>query len=142
MSLFEKIKSDRIQAMKNKNTVEKNVLSYIIGQLTNIEKQGDVITDTVVIKELKKLVQSNISTESDELIGENVYLERYIPKVLSETELVNLVNPKLDLIDKSKLQFNLIGVILKELDKEYPGQINGKIASKVIRLGIVQRRDD
>ena len=57
--MFEKIQNDYIQAMKNKETLKKSALNYLIAQIKNkkIELQRDP-NDEEIISVIKKEVKS------------------------------------------------------------------------------------
>lgn len=85
MTLKEKILKDRMNAMKEGNTNKKNVLSALIGELDRTTKDP---SDAQVVNQVKKLIESNVECKNTE---ENQYLECYLPSMLSETELTDII---------------------------------------------------
>ena len=93
MTLKEKINKDYIEAFKAKNTVKKNLLSVIKGEIQTIEKNSMVenLSDEEVIKILNKFAKNckeNIRLANDEKSKvELVVIESYLPKQLSSEEI-------------------------------------------------------
>ena len=97
MTLKEKISKDYIEAFKAKNTVAKNLLSVIKGEIQTLEKNTGVesLSDEDVTKILNKSVKSlkeTISSLTDvdklaEVQSELNIVETYLPKQLSVEEI-------------------------------------------------------
>ena len=93
MSLKEKIYADYMSAFKNKNTVAKNLLSVIKGEIQTIEKNTGVenLSDDEVTKILNKTVKSlketNASFPSEQTTEELFIVESYLPKQMNEEEI-------------------------------------------------------
>lgn len=91
--LKEKISADYMSAFKAKNTVAKNLLSVIKGEIQTIEKnQGiDNLSDEEVTKilnkTLKSLKETNASFPSAQTAEELFIVESYLPKQMSEDEI-------------------------------------------------------
>ena len=97
--MFEKIQNDYIQAMKNKETLKKSALNYLIAQIKNkkIELQRDP-SDEEIISIIKKEVKSlneaisflekaNKPEELQEEKEKKLILENYLPAKLNITDL-------------------------------------------------------
>ena len=95
--LKEKISADYMSAFKAKNTVAKNLLSVIKGEIQTIEKnQGiDNLSDEEVTKILNKTVKSlketNASFPSEQTAEELSIVESYLPKQMTEAEITTKV---------------------------------------------------
>lgn len=93
MSLKEKIYADYMSAFKNKNTVAKNLLSVIKGEIQTIEKNTGVtnLSDDDVVKILaktrKSLEETRSKFPSDQVTTELYIVESYLPKQMSEDEI-------------------------------------------------------
>ena len=91
--LKEKINADYMTAFKTKNTVAKNLLSVIKGEIQTIEKNTGVdnMSDEDVTKILNKTVKSlketNASFPSAQTTEELFIVESYLPKQMNETEI-------------------------------------------------------
>ena len=95
--LKEKISADYMSAFKAKNTVAKNLLSVIKGEIQTIEKnQGiDNLSNEEVTKILNKTVKSlketNASFPSEQTAEELSIVESYLPKQMTEDEIATKV---------------------------------------------------
>jgi len=54
MNIYEKIKTDKLQSLKNKDKLKKNLLTTIFSDCENFKKEKHVITDIDSVKILKK----------------------------------------------------------------------------------------
>ena len=95
--LKEKIKKDFMEAMKNRETLRKNLLSVVVSEIQTIEKnQGiDNLSDEEVTKILNKTVKSlketNASFPSEQTTEELSIVESYLPKQMTEDEITTKV---------------------------------------------------
>ena len=120
MTLKEKISKDYIEAFKAKNTVAKNLLSVIKGEIQTLEKNTGVesLSDEDVTKILNKSVKSlkeTISSLTDvdklaEVQSELNIVETYLPKQLSVEE----IQSKIDALVASGMKN--MGMIMKEFN--------------------------
>ena len=98
MSLKEKIYADYMSAFRNKNTVTKNLLSVIKGEIQTIEKNNGTenLSDDEVTKILNKTVKSlketNASFPSEQTAEELFIVESYLPKQMNEEEIKTKIN--------------------------------------------------
>ena len=138
MKLKEKISADYIQAFKEKNSVEKNLLSVIKAEITTIEKntgESD-LTDDGVIKILNKIAKSLNETIKSlapiDGMGEKIsqaavelaIIQSYLPKQMSKEEITSKVN---ELVSSGVTQ---LGAIMKEF-ATLP--VDKKIVSEVVK---------
>lgn len=131
--LIETLKTQRIQAMKDKQIVAKNLLTTLLGELEGKAKRDNTeITDEMVVQTCKKFMASNdeviaqtFSVEAaTKLKEENVILEAYLPKQLTEAQLTAIV---------SASGATNVGDAMKFLKENYSGKYCGKLASTVVR---------
>jgi len=98
MSLKEKISADYMSAFKTKNTVAKNLLSVIKGEIQTLEKNNGVenLSDAEVTKILSKTRKSLEETRSkfpsDQTTEELFIVESYLPKQMSDTQILAKIN--------------------------------------------------
>jgi uncharacterized protein YqeY len=91
--LKEKIKKDFMEAMKNRETLRKNLLSVVVSEIQTIEKNQNIdnLSDEEVTKILNKTVKSlketNASFPSVQTAEELFIVESYLPKQMSEDEI-------------------------------------------------------
>lgn len=93
MTLKERITADYMTAFKTKNTIAKNLLSVIKGEIQTIEKNTgvDSMSDDDVIKILaktkKSLDETNSKFPSEQTTTELTIVESYLPKQMSLEEI-------------------------------------------------------
>jgi len=122
--MLEKLKAEKISAMKEKNTIKKNILSTLIGDIEKENKSGKILTETEILKMIKKMIDNNITTND---IEENQYIEIYLPTMLSDEELETIISK---IISDNNLEgMKAMGMIMKNLNQNYAGQFDGKTAS-------------
>lgn len=135
MTILETIKKDQLQARKAGEKFKATVLTTLLSEIANIGKNdGNRETkDEEALKVIAKFVKGvkeNITLvgENEDLKNElNIYLE-YLPKQLTESELKN----EIDKIKKA-LDTDSIGLIMKNLNENFKGQFDGKMASILIK---------
>ena len=125
MSLITKLNEDFIVAYKAKDMVKKDFLGFLKSELTRETKTPD---DAYVVGKLKTMFKKLEESDSiSELEIET--LNTYIPQQLNEDELRGIIQ---SMVFESSIQLN-IGVIMKNLQANYAGQYDGKLASQLIR---------
>lgn len=141
--LLMQLRKDNMQAMKNKDSLKKGVLSLLIASISLAEKEnGEALSKqeelTYVQKELKQTKEALKETPADrvDLIEENnkkiELLESYLPKQMSEEEVKNAI---LSFMEKEGLEAERKnqGKIMQAILKEYQGQTDGKTVNMVLR---------
>ncbi|MHA2047744.1 MAG: GatB/YqeY domain-containing protein, partial [Candidatus Thorarchaeota archaeon] len=87
MTLMEKLKTERIQAMKDKDTVKKSILTLALGEVQSAESRQGSIEDSQIEKIIRKLIAGNeesLSYREDEtLVKENEILADFLPKQMT-----------------------------------------------------------
>jgi uncharacterized protein YqeY len=128
--LKEKIDKDFITAFKAKDSVTKNLLSVVKGEITTIEKNTgqSPLPDADVIKILSK-VSKNLKETIDQTGDESskvelAIIEAYLPKQMSKDEITSKVS---SLVNAGVVN---IGAIMKEF-ASLPA--DKKIVSEVIK---------
>ena len=137
--LIDQIKSANIEALKNKDTVARGVLSVVSNkyklQEVELRSSGKEIGD----KELLAIIQKTLKELADEKEGylkvgnsdrakdierqENI-LSQYLPKQLSGEEIRNIIN---SLDDKS------VPSVMKHFKTNYAGQVDMSLVNSVLR---------
>lgn len=112
MKLREQINKDYMTAFKEKNTVAKNLLSVIKGEIQTTEKNvGSELSDEEVVKILAKSVKSlkeMVESGSEQASVELAIVEAYLPKQMSKEEVAQKVA---EVINSGATN---IGAIMKE----------------------------
>ncbi len=135
MTLKERVNADYIKAFKEKNTVVKNLLSVVKGEIQNVEKlpandkdwgslkNSEGIFDAGVVKILNKTAKSLKEVNDEESKLQLVIVESYLPKLMSKEEVTDKVT---ELVNSGITQ---IGSIMKE----FAGlQVDKKMVSETI----------
>ena len=96
MNLKERVNADYLKAFKEKNTVAKNLLSVVKGEIQTVEKNtgSASLSDEEVIKILNKTAKSlkeTINAGSEQAKTELEIVETYLPKQMSKEEITNKV---------------------------------------------------
>lgn len=143
MSLQEKLFADYMQAMKDKDSIKKSILNYVIAQIKNkkIELQKD-LEDGEVIKILKKeikslveaigfLEQANKLEELKEEQAKKQVLEQYLPQTKSKEEtkeiVLNLIK-ELGITELAKQRWQ----VMWALKSQYWEEVEGSLANEII----------
>lgn len=152
MSIINEVKQEIKKAMKEKNTIKKDVLKLILGKSEELAKEkiikekGDLsnieISDEVVItalnKELKQLTQTKTILEENNKIDSSLYNETilkleivksYLPKQMTEEELTQ----KIEEIINSIGDKNNRGLIMKTVMQELKGKADGKLINQKVQ---------
>jgi uncharacterized protein YqeY len=128
MKLREQINKDYMTAFKEKNTVAKNLLSVIKGEIQTTEKNvGSELSDEDVIKILQKSAKSlkeMVASGSEQAKEELTIVEAYLPKQMSKDEVTQKVT---ELVNSGITQ---MGAIMKEF-ASLPA--DKKMVSEVVR---------
>jgi uncharacterized protein YqeY len=135
MTLKEKINKDYIEAFKAKNSVKKNLLSVIKGEIQTVEKNTGVenLSDEDVTKILNKSVKSLKETLNSLSVDEQTSVELaiiqcYLPQQMSESE----VQDKIEQLISSGI--TSIGAIMKEFSSL---PVDKKLVSEIIKKSLV-----
>lgn len=94
MNLKERINTDYIKALKERNLIEKTLLGTIKGELQTLEKNGTIVDDTAslsVLTKFTKSVKQMIEYGNSDAIIELGILEQYTPKQMTEEEITYLI---------------------------------------------------
>ena len=96
--LKNKINADYMSAFKSKNTVAKNLLSVIKGEIQTAEKNSgvDQLSDDEILKIINKTVkslkESNSKFPSSQTAEELFIVESYLPSQMTESEILQRIN--------------------------------------------------
>jgi uncharacterized protein YqeY len=148
MSLQEKLFADYMQAMKDKDSIKKSILNYVIAQIKNkkIELQKD-LEDGEIIKILKKeikslieaiwfLEQANKVEELKEELAKKQVLEQYLPQTKSKEETKEII---LDLIKElgvselAKQRWQIMWAIKSKYWEEIEWSVANEIINEMLK---------
>ena len=141
--MFEKIQNDYIQAMKNKETLKKSALNYLIAQIKNkkIELQRDP-NDEEIISVIKKEVKSlneaisflekaNKPEELQEEKEKKLILENYLPATLNEEQTKSLIEAAIRNLNITDLKTQR-GLLMKELMATHKTELDPALLNSLI----------
>ena len=132
--LKDQINKDYMTAFKERDTVKKNLLSVIKGEIQTQEKNSKVenLSDEEVIKILNKFAKNlkeNIRLVNDpKSVNELTIVESYLPKLLSTEE----IQSKIDALVASGVKN--IGMIMKEFSNL---PVDKKVVSELAKKSII-----
>ena len=141
--MFEKIQNDYIQAMKNKETLKKSALNYLIAQIKNkkIELQRDP-NDEEIISLIKKEVKSlneaisflekaNKPEELQEEKEKKLVLEDYLPATLNEEQTKSLIESAIRNLNITDLKTQR-ALLMKELMATHKTELDPALLNSLI----------
>ena len=135
--IHKQIKEDMIQAMKEKRTEDKEVLSFLLSKIKNkaIDLKVEELSDVDAIQLIQKFVKS-LEEERDALQKAGRHIQartisnqiavvvKYLPLQMNEGEIKSIIS---DLPDKS------IPAVMKHFKENYSGKVDMKLVNKVVR---------
>ena len=137
--LIDEIKKDNVQAMKDKNTLARAIYGVVMNKvlLANIEakKDGKELSDTDVVQILQKTIKelteekenyikAGNTIEADNIEKQKEILTKYLPQMMSEDEIRNVIAT---LEDKS------IPSVMKHFKANYAGKVDMSLVNKIAR---------
>lgn len=141
MSFLDKLRKDKIQAMKDKDKVRKNVITNLMSPIALAEKEkGSELSDgeamKYVQKELKQAEDTLDSlpedrTENIEEAKERIaIISSYLPKALTDEEILEEIKKIMEEKNLEKSPKSL-GPIIGEMTSKFPGRVEGSQISKL-----------
>jgi len=141
--MFKKIQNDYIQAMKNKETLKKSALNYLIAQIKNkkIELQRDPNDEEIIAlikKEVKSLNEAisflekaNKAEELQEEKEKKLILENYLPATLNEEQTKALIVATISKLNITDLKTQR-GLLMKELMATHKAELDTALLNSLI----------
>jgi len=136
MTLKEQIGKDMLAAMKNKDSVTRDVLRVIKAEISREEGGLKEFDDTDVIKLINKTIKNLKEVPSDSSNEEIEVLSKYVPQPMTETEVEEVLEGLV--ITNNYTQPKDMGNIMGYFKENYPGRADGKTISKVFKKIISQ----
>lgn len=142
--MLEKLKAERIVAMKAKDTVAKNILSFLLSESQKIAKNDNrEVTDSDVTKAAQSVIKKNqqtldsVNTELPEIKREIEILETFLPNQYTDTQLYSIIDVLVAQTPKEMRDKKMIGHLMGML-KEHGDSVDKSKASKYIQ-GIIAK---
>ena len=137
--IIDEIKRENIEAMKNKDTIARNLYSVLLNKLKleEIKKReaGQTLSDAdcanVMQKMIKELTEEKASYEKagrtqtvEELNKQLALVEKFMPKMLSADEIKQII---------SSLDDKTIPAVMKHFKANYNGQCDMRLVQEVLK---------
>lgn len=128
MTLKEQIKSSYIKAMKEKNTLKKNLFGVILGEVQNQELRGQVMDNENVLSILKKMEKSLSQINTPESKDEIELIKPYLPQLMNEEFIKRILEEMI----ANGVPRNM-SELMKSFNLLYRGKADNKIVSQLIK---------
>lgn len=142
--MLEKLKAERIVAMKAKDTVAKNILSFLLSESQKIAKNDNrEVTDSDVTKAAQSVIKKNqqtldsVNTELPEIKRKIEILETFLPNQYTDAQLYSIIDVLVAQTPKEMRDKKMIGRLMGML-KEHGDSVDKSKASKYIQ-GIIAK---
>ena len=143
MNLKERLADDLKSAMKNKDTIRKNVVQFVRAGVLQFEKDNKVTLDDngvleVIAKQLKQRKDSLPDYEKsgrDDLIAElkaemDVLME-YLPKQLTPEELEAIIKESIASLNASSMKD--MGKVMTDVKAKTVGRADGRMINEIAK---------
>lgn len=128
MELKQQLKDAHIKAMKEKDTLRKNLFSVLLGEIKNQEISGIESTDENVLLVIRKMEKTLLQVNTPESQLEIECIKPFLPSLMSEDKVREILTSLID----SGVSKNM-GELMKNFNSQYKGKADNKIVSKVIK---------
>ena len=137
--IIDEIKKDNVQAMKDKNTIARTIYGVVVNKhmLQSIEKRktGGELTDADMVAILQKTIKElteeaenyakvGNTAQVEEINAQKAILEKYLPQMMSENEIRNIIA---GMDDKS------MPSIMKHFKANFAGKVDMQLVNKIAR---------
>ena len=128
MELKQQLKDAHIKAMKEKDTLRKNLFSVLLGEVKNQEISGVESTDENVLLVIRKMEKTLLQVNTQESQLEIECIKPFLPSLMSEDKVREILTSLID----SGVSKNM-GELMKNFNSQYKGKADNKIVSQVIK---------
>jgi uncharacterized protein YqeY len=128
MELKQQLKDAHIKAMKEKDTLRKNLFSVLLGEIKNQEISGVESTDENVLLVIRKMEKTLLQVNTPESQLEIECIKPFLPSLMSEDKVREILTSLID----SGVSKNM-GELMKNFNSQYKGKADNKIVSQVIK---------
>lgn len=140
MELKEQMIADMKVAMKEQDTIKRDILRVVIAEIARAEqtKEGKVIlSDTDIVRIIQKScknLEENIKLEGKNFFHEKAelnILQYYLPKQLNEVEISEIIDGFISEMGSSEQK--QMGKIISLFNSKYSGLADGKLVSSIVK---------
>ena len=127
MKLQEILRKDLELSIQNKDNSTKELLKVVLSEISRGKDKE--VSDDEVVKIIRKMKDNAVLCNN---IQEIPILDRYLPKILDESDTVNIIK---GIISKGEYtSIKDMGLVMGEIKRHPLGsQIDGKLASGIVR---------
>lgn len=142
--MLEKIQNDIVNAMKAKDTLRLSTLRLLKGaiDLEKINKRLETLSDediyVIIGKQIKTRKESIVEFEKgnrkdliDKTNEEIKILSSYMPEMLSEEEIINIIDETISLINATSIKD--MGSVMREVSPKLKGKDDMSLVSSIIK---------
>ena len=137
--IIDEIKKDNVQAMKDKNALARAIYGVVMNKclLASIElkKDGKELTDVDTVQILQKTIKelteekenyikAGNTAEAENIEAQKSLLTKYLPKMLSEEEIKDII---------AKMEDKSIPSVMKHFKANYAGKVDMGLVNKIAR---------
>lgn len=143
MSLLEKIDQDLLEAIKKSDHFRRDTLRFLKSNLANlrISLQADKLTEDQIVLHIQKEIKQrkeaaealNLAKAIDRAkkeLEEIALLEIYLPKQLSESEIVKSIE---EYLAQNPTTIKEMGKVMKELGEKLRGRADMSLVAQKVR---------
>lgn len=141
--MLTKLRQEIKNAMKEKNTVKRDVFKLVLAKAQAIakEKKSEEITDDMIIQagqaEIKQINQAlELALVGGDFYNENLakrtILEDFLPQMLGEYQIFEKVREYLKEMKNDGMDITNKGLVMKTLMPKFKGIADGKLVNRVI----------
>ena len=143
MSLKEVLMEDMKQAMRDKDTITKNVITMARAAILQIEKDKKIeldeegVLDVIAkqVKQRKDALAEFIKGGRDDLIDltnqELAILMKYLPQQLTKEELTKIVKDAVEKLNVTEMKE--MGKVMAEVMPQAKGKADGKAINEIVK---------
>lgn len=141
MSLLERLRLDRVSALKAKDGPKAAFLSFVISEGMNVGKNSKPpreSTDTDVIAAIQGIIRRNgeaielTSGADTNAAWQNGVLRNYLPPAIDEAQLTEIIRKIIDESGEPKSN-KLMGLVMQTLKRDHNGEYNTLKASEIAK---------
>jgi uncharacterized protein YqeY len=128
MTIKERINADFIKAFKEKDFARKDFLGLLKSEIQNEETRPNAVSsDANTLLILRRMEKALKQTDSPESLVELQYMEPYLPQLMSEDQIREIVN------GYKANGLNNAGQIMGQFNKEHKGLADNRVVSEIVK---------
>lgn len=140
MSILDKVRTDQVQARKDRDEIRIPLLTTLLSEASNVglndgKRESTDAEVIAVIKKFIKNIDETLAVRPNEVLEtERAILEQYLPTQLTGEKLEDTIRDVLDGMTYVEPRMKMMGPVMKALRDKFDGQYDGKEASTLVRF--------